>query len=416
MKGFLKICFLILVCNMQLVSSAQKTGINQLYNSEEVIDSIYSETLKAQQKFWIKFPENYNPKSDTKYPVVYLLDGFSLKDYLQIVYYNYQGHYLPHMILVGISNEQNRTYNLTTSKVESRRGAAMNIETGGADQFVEFIEKELIPHIDKTCKTTTYRTLIGHSYAGLFTINVLINHPHLFNNFIAIDPSLDWDNQKLLKEAKIKLETSRLEGKSLFVALAAEQLHMFEETITMDNLKEDTSDFTLFPRSILEFCKFSSQVDNGLYFDWKVYPEDLHGTVPLPAIRDGLVSLFKWFQFASPPKYNNPETTIEDLKALLDKQEIIYSKNFGYVFPPMVEELFVGYGQMYSQTEQPEKAKLFLSKAIEYYPDSIMVYEAFAEYYEMINDKENTIKYLKLAYKNSGDEQLLKRIEDLKHN
>lgn len=416
MKGFLKVSFLILVCNIQLESNAQTSESNQLYNSEEVIDSIFSETLKSQQKFWIKFPENYNVESDTTYPVVYLLDGFSLKEYLQVVYHNYQGHYLPHMILVGISNEQNRTYNLTTSKVESRQGTRMNVETGGADQFVQFIEKELMPHIDKTCKTTLHRTLIGHSYAGLFTINMLINHSHLFNNYIAIDPSLDWDNQKLLKEAKRKLETNRFEGKSLFVALAAEQLHMFDESITIDNLEEDTSDFTLFPRSVLVFCEFSSQVDNGLYFDWKVYPEDLHGTVPLPAIRNGLVSLFKWFQFVSPPKYNNPETAIEDLKALLSKQENIYSKNFGYAFPPMVEELFVGYGQMYFQTEQPEKAKLFLSKAIEYYPDSTMGYEAFAEYYEMINDNENMIKYLNLAYKNTGDEQLLKRIEDLKHN
>ena len=108
------------------------------------------------------------------------------------------------MILVGISNRNNRTRDLTTSQIKMRRGASMDQDTGGADKFTHFIAEELMPHIDSKYPTAPYRTLIGHSYAGLFTINVLINHSHLFNNYIAIDPSLDWDSQKLLKQAKFK--------------------------------------------------------------------------------------------------------------------------------------------------------------------------------------------------------------------
>lgn len=110
------------------------------------------------------------------------------------------------MILVGISNQDHRTRDLTTSQISNRNGAPMNEETGGAETFLSFIEKELIPEIDKSYATTGYKTLIGHSYAGLFTINALIKHPHVFNNYIAIDPSLDWDNQKLLKQAKEKIQ------------------------------------------------------------------------------------------------------------------------------------------------------------------------------------------------------------------
>ena len=51
-----------------------------------IIDSVYSELLEEDREFWIKFPENYNPDSSTKYPVVYLLDGFSLKNRLETVY------------------------------------------------------------------------------------------------------------------------------------------------------------------------------------------------------------------------------------------------------------------------------------------------------------------------------------------
>ena len=57
----------------------------------------------------------------------------------------------------------------------------MNNESGGAETFTKFIEEELIPYIDSKYPTMPYRTLIGHSYAGLFTINMLLNHKHLFS-------------------------------------------------------------------------------------------------------------------------------------------------------------------------------------------------------------------------------------------
>ncbi|WP_298897218.1 alpha/beta hydrolase-fold protein [uncultured Psychroserpens sp.] len=381
----------------------------------EITDSIYSETLGAYRHFWVKLPDNYNPKNKMTYPVIYLLDGFSLKSNLEVVYDNYWGHYMPHMILVGISNRSNRTRDLTTSKVEMRRGSAMHSETGDAEMFTSFLENELITHIDKNYPTTTYRTLIGHSYAGLFTINVLLNHSHLFTNYIAIDPSLDWDNQKLLKEAKETLKTKNLEGKGLFVALAAEQLHMQDASVTIENLMEDTSEFSLFSRSIIEFSQLvTSETQNELNFHWKVYPEDLHGTIPLPAMRDGLVTLFKWYQFKSPQTYNNPKTTISELKALLHKQEIVYNQNFRYKVPPMIEELFNGYGYMNLQMGQPEKAFLFFSMAIKYYPESANAYDAMADYYISKSDTVSAIDYLEKAYMISGNSYHKDRLDDLK--
>jgi tetratricopeptide (TPR) repeat protein len=229
---------------------------------------------------------------------------------------------------------------------------------------------------------------------------MLLNHSHLFKNYIAIDPSLDWDNQNLLIEAKEKLKTKDFEGKSLFVALAAEQLHMSDDTVTMDNLRQNDSEFTLFSRSILQFCDLASSTKkhNQLRFDWKVYPEDLHGTVPLPAIRDGLVWLFKWYQFKSPQKYNNPETSVDEIKVLLNSQETIYTAYFGYKVPPMVEELFNGYGYMNLQIEQPEKAFLFFDMAIKHYPKSANTYDAMADYYKSQKNTAKAIEYVEKAY------------------
>ncbi|WP_347925683.1 alpha/beta hydrolase-fold protein [Pontimicrobium sp. SW4] len=395
--------------------TSQSVENNSVEVETEVIDSLFSNILNESREYWVRLPENYNPNSKTKYPIVYLLDGFSLKNNLETVYNNYWGHYLPHMILVGISNRTNRTRDLTISKIEERRGSAMNLDTGGADNFRQFIEKELIPYIDKTYPTTSYRTLIGHSYAGLFALDVLINNNHLFKNYIAIDPSIEWDNQKLLIQAKEKLKSESFKGKSLFVSLAAEQLHMQNEAVTMDNIMEDTSEFTLFARSIIDFSNFaSSQKQNELNFSWKVYPEDLHGTVPLPSMRDGLVFLFKWYQFKSPQKYNNPETSVEELREMLKNQERVYSNNFGTPTPPMIEELLNAYGYMNLQMAQPEKALLFFNLAVEYYPNSANGYDGLVDFYLEKKDKINALKNANKAFELNKDDYYRNRIKSIK--
>jgi len=390
------------------------TQIQAQINNSAKKDSIFSNTFNEYKNIWVQLPENYNPNSSEKYPVIYILDGGVMLNTLETVYNNYWGHYLPHMILVGISNSTNRTRDLTTSQIKMRRGAEFDQETGGADKFTEYITKELIPYVDKTYPTTSYRTLIGHSYAGLFTVNMLINHTKFFKNYIAIDPSLDWDNQKLLKQAKEKLTSENFKGKSLFVSMAAEQLHMMDESVTINNLMENTSEFTLFPRSIMEFSNFAeAHKENDLNFTWKIYPEDLHGTVPLPSIRDGLIFLFKWFQFKNPPKYNNPETTVAELTELLIDQAKIYSENFGYAVPPMVEELFNGYGYMNLQMGAPEKAKLFFEMGVKYYPKNSNSYDSMADYYLSQNNTQNAINYVSIAYVISGNDIYKRKLEKL---
>ena len=407
---------IIIFATLSSLSINAQANQDQLQQIEtEITDSIYSKTLDSYRHFWVKLPENYNPKSNTKYPVVYMLDGFSLQSNLEIVYDNYWGHYMPHMILVGISNRTNRTRDLTISKIETRRGSSMQTDSGGAEEFTAFIETDLMPHIDKTFQASSYRTLIGHSYAGLFTINTLINHSHLFTNYIAIDPSIEWDNQKLLVQAKEVLKTKNFENKGLFIALATEQLNMQDASVTIENLMEDTSEFSLFARSIVEFAQYTlTQKQNNLNFMWKVYPEDLHGTIPLPAIRDGLISLFEWYQFKSPQTYNNPETSLDDLRGLLNQQEAIYNKNFGYKTPPMIEELFNGYGYMNLQMGQPEKSFLFFNMAIKYYPQSANAYDAMADYYIAQNNTSKAIEYVEKAYKLSGNDYHKEKLSALK--
>lgn len=409
MKSIIKIALFV------LFGFFNNQGFSQsfLYKIGEA-DSLYSEILQEQRNLWVKYPKYYNQEDNKKYPVVYILDGETQLLALDAVCNYYQGHFLPDMILVGISNGFNRMRDLTTSKMETRYGWPVTEETGGAETFTSFLEFELIPYIDSILPATSYRTLIGHSFGGLFTINTLLNHSHLFNNYIAIDPSLDWDDQKLLDQSKEILSQKDYTGKSLFVSLSSASIHMQDESVTMENVMMDTSEYTLFARSIIEFAEYvKSQKQNELNFSWGDYPDDIHGTVSLPSIRDGLISMFKWYQLESFWKFNDFDTPTDELIGLVNRREIKLRDYFGYNVPPFEEDLFNMMGYMSLEMGQNDKSFTFFQMAITYYPESPNAYDSMADYYISQNDRVKAVSCLKKAYVLNENEHYLKKIEKI---
>ena len=378
------------------------------------LDSLYSQNLKEYRKIYVQLPADYDGNGNNKYPVVFILDGEVLLPTVTNVHGFYSGGFMPEMVLVGVSNANNRTRDLTTSKMEEKYGMPFQEESGGADNFSMFFETELIPFIENKYPVSNFRTLIGHSYGGLFVIYTLINHPQLFSNYLAIDPSLDWDNQELLTEAKEKIPDMNYRGKSLFMSLNG-QLHMQNPQITIDNVSQDTSDFTLFARSNISFSNMLKQnPKNELAFEWKFYPRDLHGTIPFPSIMDGLIFDFEWYQMENTDKFNSPETSKEELFSILTHRAEKLESHFNYSVPPYPEDLLNGLGYMSLDMEQAEKAKMFFEFAIEFYPYSANTYDSMADYYERNHDYENALKYVTKAFEISRSDYYKQRIETLK--
>ena len=377
-------------------------------------DSLNSTVLGESREFYVDFPDSYVEGSDTKYPVVYILDGDVMLNALHTVHSYYSGGFMPEMILIGISNADNRVRDLTTSELSERRGQAYNQENGGAEKFTDFIQSELIPFVEDKYPVTNYRTLIGHSYGGLFTVNMLLKHTDAFENYLAIDPSMDWDQQKLLQESKEILSQNRFLGKSLFVSLGG-QLHMADTDITIDNVMKDTTEFTLFARSIIELSKIAeAHKENGLNFYWKFYPNDLHGTIPLPSIMDGLLQIFTWFQMEDINKFNDPETPKEVLYEIIKRREAKLKSHFGYAVAPYPNFLFNMSGYMSMDMGKPEKALMYFQLNTEYFPNDANAYDSLADYYEAQKDTENALKNVTKAYELSGSDYHKKRIDELK--
>ncbi len=61
---------------------------------------------------------------------------------------------------------------------------------GRADQYLDFIREELIPHIDKNYRTENFRVLYGTSNTGFTTVYALFRNPDTADAYIAASATL----------------------------------------------------------------------------------------------------------------------------------------------------------------------------------------------------------------------------------
>jgi predicted alpha/beta superfamily hydrolase len=375
-------------------------------------DSIQSSILDEQRSFYVQLPASYNSNEDKRYPVIYVLDGDVLLPAVTNVHSFYSGGFMPESVIIGIANDKNRMRDLTVSEVTTMWGRPIDQENGQADQFLKFIREELIPHVESKYPVTEYRTLIGHSHGGSFTLNALLKDQETFKNFLSIDPSVEWDDLSILKAYQNRPTEMSFEGKALYMTMSG-QLHMADPSITIENVMEDSTDFTQFSRAILSFKEELDKNPSGLYFDWKFYPMDLHGTIPLPSIMDGLISIFSWYQMEDIHKVNDFGTPKETLYAIIKNRENKLKQNFGYFEPPYPSDLMNVLGYMSMDMQQFEKAKMYLDFAIEFYPENANSYDSMADYYERTDDLDNALVYVKKAFDLSGSSYHEQRIQTL---
>jgi predicted alpha/beta superfamily hydrolase len=244
-----------------------------------VIEEIQSKQLSEKRVLNIYLPEGYNPSDTIKYPVVYLLDGSADEDFIHVVglyqFNNFEWiSRVPKSIIVGIATvDRRRDFTFpTTIEADKKRYPT----TGHSDKFINFIEKELQPYIQKKYKTNSSKTIIGQSLGGLLATEILFNKPTLFDKYIIVSPSLWWDNGSLLNlksEALIKNITTKIDvyigvGKEGFTPTEIPRVMEVDANLLADKIKS----------------KENKNV--SVYFDY--LPQEDHATVMHQAIFNAL--------------------------------------------------------------------------------------------------------------------------------
>lgn len=352
-----------------------------------VQDSIYSETLGENRYVWV-----HVPRSKTyghKYPVVYLLDGeYHFEPSLGILRASIVNSLMPEVIIVAITNT-NRYRDFSTSHIGDE-----NDPSGGANNFTIFIENELIPYIESKYPTVPHRTIIGHSLGGLFAIDLLINHNHIFTNYLAIDPSLSWDDQKLLKETKSKIDDITFENNSIYIAIAntINTSKKNGSNLSFENALRDTTTDTKHLRSIVEFAELIETKDQ-LTCSWKYYPSETHSSIPVIALHESNATFFPWFEFKKWDEFYKlePELSGEELVALITSHYELISTKIGQTYLP-VQSLINRLGYMFLDRKDFARALPFFKLNIKNYPESSNAHDSLGDYYVAVADKVNALK------------------------
>lgn len=75
------------------------------------------------------------------------------------------------------------------------------VPTGGAEEFYQFICRELTPFIDERYRAdASRRTLIGHSYGGLFAAYSLLKSPEHFHTYVIGSPTLAYGDRAVFRQ------------------------------------------------------------------------------------------------------------------------------------------------------------------------------------------------------------------------
>lgn len=226
-------------------------------------------------------------------PVVYVLDGntmFAMTN--QIVLPMWFAHDVPPVILVGIGYEVASLVEVVPLRSRDllptpepgfaeemkQFGIAVpeGLKTGGADAFLDFIEKELKPFIaSKYPVDSQDETLVGYSYGGTFAFHALINAPETFERYVIGSPVLARDNGELIAdEERFAAAHRSLKGE---VFLSAGEYEI-ENGILAPTERMMT---TLRERNYV-----------GLTLKTHVFPEETHESGIAPTVSRGLRAVF----------------------------------------------------------------------------------------------------------------------------
>ena len=185
--------------------------------------TIDSGILDETRRINVYFPPGYAESDSVRVPVLYMPDGGLGEDFLHVaglVQVSVGNGTMRPFLLVGIENTQRRRD--MTGPTDNEQDKKIAPRVGGSEVFRRFIRDELMPHVRARYRTEDESAIVGESLAGLFVVETFLLEPELFDTYVAFDPSLWWNNQKLVRGAAERLRSRPDLDKTLYFASSDE--------------------------------------------------------------------------------------------------------------------------------------------------------------------------------------------------
>ncbi len=311
----------------------------------------------------------YRPPPDggtTRYPVVYLLDGDAHFHHVTglVQFLIGQGR-MPRAIVVGVANTD-RTRDFTPTRAQQFP------TSGGADRFLAFLERELIPAIEARYTTARYRVLIGHSLGGLFAVHALNRSPDLFDAAISLSPSLHWGERLAQRGTEALVAARPTMDKALYVTVGNEGPDMMGSN-----------------RDYAQMLR--SRAPRGLRWRFEEMAQEDHGSIVHRGVYRGLELVFEGW--AAPAGADTLAELEHHYQALSTRFRIPVG------VPENQLNLF-GYRLMAGG--KLDDAIAVFRRNVELHPDSANVYDNLAEALEQKGDMAEAIRHYGLAVRHAA--------------
>jgi len=317
---------------------------------------VHSNVLNEDRLMWVRMPAASRGKTD-RYAVLYITDGGpNVNEIGAIIDFLADANFMPPLIVVGITNtDRNRDLTPTRAGVKHSDGSVEQFPTtGGADKFLDFIQMELMPEVDKRYPTEPYRILVGHSLGGLFAVHVMIARPDLFNAYIASSPSLWWDDARTVRDVQEFLSRQREFNKTLFFSLGNEGGDMNDAFEQMQKT-------------------VGAERPRGFVVDSVRYPDEVHGSTELRTHYAGLRLIFAGWPM---PRDEKTDLRIGGL-AGVERHYRELSERFGFQVSAEQEINALGYHLL--GDKKIDEAMAAFERNVELYPRSANVYDSLAD-------------------------------------
>ncbi len=358
------------------------THLANAQNSETQKIEINSKIFNDTREIKVLLPNQYDKFPNRKYKVVYLFDAQSndFFNYL-IATYNYlksaSNHFISPVIFVGIESKDRRFEFLPKNKTDQPfQIYGSNAKLGGADLMLEYLDKEVIPLVEKRFRSNSYNIAIGHSLGASFITYSLIDYPKMFDALIAISPNYYYDNEQILNSFKAIKNKDNLSNKFIYIAHGKG-----------DELEDRFSPSTEKMRKILENMNIQKP-------NWSVNElnNNSHALTPLEGIFKGFVKLNEQLTIDETSKsfYSNKYNFIANFQEFYKNS----SQSTGLKLPTIEDANHLAYNCFYSN--MTKEGIEVLEYTIQLYPNDSNLYDSLGEFYQSIDDKLKA----KLSYQN----------------
>ncbi|WP_437274623.1 alpha/beta hydrolase-fold protein [Sorangium sp. So ce375] len=307
---------------------------------------VQSTILGEERPLLVHTPESYK-EGKSVYPVLYLLDGEEQFHHTTgITTFLSAAGRAPEMIVVGVVNTgDSRERDLTPTPLKDKPG------TGGAGKFLSFLKDELRPRIEGAYRTAPYRILVGHSFGGLFGLHTLTSAPDTFNAYVAMSPSLWWDDKVVLRAAEKSFASHESLQAFLYMTMGNESGSML-------------GDVTAFAAVL------KANAPKGLEWEFKHLDRETHGSITHRSTYDALEKLFTGWE--APPE-------VATVKALQAHYEAL-SKKFHFEVK-LTEALLNGFAFNRYEKHRDEAMAAF-KLSVELHPNSPGAHNTLGQAYE----------------------------------